>query len=178
MIRKATADDILAVGNLYDEAIDYEDTHIKYTSWKKGVYPTVETAKLGVNENALYVCEDENDGKLLAAVILDTNQPPEYEDVNWSVSADYGKVLVIHTLCVHPGYSGSGIGSAVVDFAKALAKEMNCVAVRLNTGTQNLIAARLYRKSGFYVVATKKILLNGKIPCNEQYFMEWHNADT
>lgn len=171
MIRKATTEDIIAVGKLYDEAIDYEDSRIKYTSWKKGVYPTVDTARLGVKNGSLYVYE--NDGEILASVILDTRQPPEYRKIRWGVEAEYNGALVIHTLCVRPKFSGGGIGSAIVDFAKSLAKEKGCVAIRLNTTTKNLHATHLYKKNGFSVAATKKILLNGQIHCNEHYFMEF-----
>lgn len=171
MIRKATPEDIIPVGKLYDEAIDYEDARIKYTSWQKGVYPTVDTARLGVKSDSLYVCEQ--DGVIIAAVILDTRQPPEYRRVDWGVEAGYNGALVIHTLCVSPKFSGGGVGSAIVDFAKALAKEMNCLTIRLNTTTKNLHATHLYKKNGFSVAATKKILLNGQIHCNEHYFMEF-----
>ena len=54
-----------------------------------------------------------------------------------------------------------------------LAKEKGCRAIRLNTTTRNLHATHLYKKNGFTVAATKKILLNGQIHCNEHYFMEF-----
>ena len=59
MIRKATKDDIILVAELYNTVLDYEDSHEKYTSWKKGIYPTVDTAKLGVKKNSLFVYESE-----------------------------------------------------------------------------------------------------------------------
>jgi hypothetical protein len=55
MIRKANKDDIETVAELYNIMIDYEDSHIKYTSWQKGIYPTAATARLGVKANTLYV---------------------------------------------------------------------------------------------------------------------------
>lgn len=171
IIRQATPEDVIHVAKLYDEAIDYEDARIKYTSWQKGVYPTADTAKLGVKNGSLYVLE--NDGAIIASVILDTKQPPEYKKVSWGVEAEYNGALVIHTLCVNPKFSGGGVGTALVDFAKSLAKEKGCLAVRLNTTTKNLHATHLYKKNGFKIAATKKILLNGQIHCNEHYFMEF-----
>lgn len=171
MIRKATKDDVLAVAALYEIMLDYEETHVKYTSWQRGIYPTVDTAKLGVKNGSLYVYE-END-KLIASVILDTKQPPEYRKIDWTVSAKYNQALVVHTLCVHPEYSGSGIGSAMVDFAKALARDTECLAIRLNTTSRNIHAAHLYEKNGFVVAAKQKILLNGQILCDEHLFMEF-----
>ena len=171
MIRKATKDDVVPVAELYDILLDYEETHEKFTSWEKGIYPTVDTAKLGVKKGSLYIYE--KDGRVLASVILDTTQPPEYKKIAWSVDAKYNQALVVHTLCVHPEHAGEGIGSAIVDFAKDLAKEKNCLAIRLNTTERNLHAAHLYEKNGFFVVGTQKILLNGQIPCDSHLFMEF-----
>ena len=171
MIRKATIDDVSAIAMLYNEAIDYEDSHVKYTSWRKGIYPTADTARFGVKNGSLYVFE--NDGKLLASVILDNRQPPEYREISWGASAKREEVLVIHTLCVHPECAGLGIGSEILDFAKQIATETNCKAIRLNTTSRNTLATRFYEKNGFNVVSKQKILLNGQIACNEHSFMEF-----
>ena len=171
MIRKATPQDVNAVAELYNKAIDYEDTHVKYTSWQKGVYPTADTARLGQKNSSLYVCEQ--DGRIVASVILDTRQPPEYKKIKWLIDAAYNQALVIHTLCVDPELSGSGIGSSIVDFAKQLAVERGCLSLRLNTTARNFLASRLYERNGFETVAAQKILLNGQIHCGEHLFMEY-----
>lgn len=171
MIRKATKEDIIPVAELYNEMLDYEEKNEKYTSWQKDIYPTVQTARLGVKKGSLYVYESNE--KILASVILDTIQPPEYENVRWSTAASYDKALVIHTLCVHPKYSGSGIGSDIVDFAKQLALKKACLSIRLNTTEQNLPARYLYEKKGFTVIATQRIMLDGLIPCSNHLFMEY-----
>ena len=171
MIRKATLNDIEAISDLYDIAIDYEDSHVKYTSWQKGIYPTADTARFGVKCDSLYVFED--GGKILASVILDTSQPPEYRNVSWSVKSGVHGALVIHTLCVHPECVGLGIGSKIVDFAKELASELNCSTIRLNTTSTNTLAYHFYEKNGFAIVAKQKMLLNGQIPCKEHLFMEF-----
>jgi len=170
MIRKANKDDIPAVAELYNIMIDYEDTHVKYTSWQKDIYPTAATARLGVKANTLYVIEE--DGSIVGSVILDTKQPPEYRKVSWSVDAKRGQALVIHTLCVMPEHSGGGLGTALVDLAKDVARESGCLCVRLNTSSRNLPAKHLYEKNGFYIAATEPMLLNGQIACGEHLFME------
>ena len=171
MIRKATPQDISAIATLYDKAIDYEDMHVKYTSWQKGIYPTEHTAELAQNNGSLFVCE-QND-RIVASVILDAHQPPEYRNIDWQVSATSQQVLVIHTLCVDPELAGSGIGSALIDFAKQLAKECNYLSIRLNTSVRNALAIHLYQKNGFEFIATQKMLLDGQIYCNEHLFMEY-----
>lgn len=173
MIRKATVDDIVAIAKLYDIMLDYEEKNVKLTSWKKGIYPTVDTARLGVKNGSMYLYEDEKRGILIASVILDTKQPPEYRHINWNADASRNQALVIHTLCVHPDYAGVGIGSAIVDLAKSVAIEKGCTAIRLNTTSRNVGAMHLYEKNGFKVVAKRPILLNGQIACEEHLFMEY-----
>ena len=171
MIRKANYNDVQKVAELYEKMLGYEETHVKYTSWQRGIYPTADTAKLGVKNSSLYVYEEGE--KILGAVILDTLQPPEYKKIKWGIAAKYNEALVIHTLCVCPESAGGGIGSAFVDFAKRLAKEKNCVCIRLNTTQKNSPAAKLYLKNGFSSVAAEKILLNGQIKCDSHLFFEF-----
>jgi len=172
MIRKATQKDIDAVAMLYNKAIDYEDTHKKYTSWKKGIYPTADTARLGVKNNSLYVFEE--DEKILGSVILDNRQPPEYKKASWNTCASNNEVLVIHTLCVDHENARIGIGTAIIEFAKKLAKESGCLTIRLNTTATNTHARQFYEKNGFSIASTQNILLNGQITCGEHLFMEFN----
>ena len=109
----------------------------------------------------------------MASVILDTNQPPEYRNITWGIDAKHNEVLVIHTLCVHPECAGAGVGSAIVEFAKEIAKQKACLAIRLNTTSRNSLAIRLYEKNDFVIVTNQKMLLNGQIACNEHSFMEF-----
>ncbi len=172
MIRKATQNDILPVAKLYEMALDYEETHKKYTSWQRGIYPTADTAKAGVKRETLYVLENET-GELCGAVILDSNQPPEYREIAWSEKLRHNEVLVIHTLCVSTKHTGEGVGSALLDFAKELAKEKGCNSIRLNTTSKNTPALRFYEKNGFTVAAEKEILLNGQIKCQSHLFLNY-----
>ncbi len=171
MIRKATAEDIQSVARLYEKMLDYEDENVKYTSWQRGIYPTADTARAGVKHESLYVLEE--NGEILASAVLDKRQPPEYRQAKWSIFAANNEVLVIHTLCVDPEYAGSGIGSAMVVFSKQLANKLGCTCIRLNTTERNTPAASLYKKNGFIVADTKKILLNGQISCGKHLFMEF-----
>ena len=59
------------------------------------------------------------------------------------------KIMVIHTLTVDPKAAGKGIGSAFVDFYEKLAKQENCIALRLDTNARNTGARALYNKLGY-----------------------------
>lgn len=146
MIRKAAAEDISFVEEIYNEITSNEEI-IKFTQWMKGLYPTVLTAQKSFEEGALFVSE--NDGVITGAVILNHEQPEEYKKLKWSIEAEGEKVLVIHTLCIKPSFSKMGLGQKFIIFAENYAKELGCTAIRLDTNDKNIPGAKLYKKMGY-----------------------------
>ena len=146
MIRKAAAEDISFVEEIYNEITSNEEI-IKFTQWMKGLYPTVLTAQKSFEEGTLFVSE--NDGVITGAVILNHEQPEEYKKLKWSIEAEGEKVLVIHTLCIKPSFSKMGLGQKFIIFAENYAKELGCTAIRLDTNDKNIPGAKLYKKMGY-----------------------------
>lgn len=146
MIRKAAAEDISFVEEIYNEITSNEEI-IKFTQWMKGLYPTVLTAQKSFEEGALFVSE--NDGVITGTVILNHEQPEEYKKLKWSIEAEGEKVLVIHTLCIKPSFSKMGLGQKFIIFAENYAKELGCTAIRLDTNDKNIPGAKLYKKMGY-----------------------------
>ena len=146
MIRKAVAEDISFVEEIYNEITSNEEI-IKFTQWMKGLYPTVLTAQKSFEEGALFVSE--NDGVITGAVILNHEQPEEYKKLKWSIEAEGEKVLVIHTLCIKPSFSKMGLGQKFIIFAENYAKELGCTAIRLDANDKNVPGANLYKKMGY-----------------------------
>ena len=171
MVRKATQHDISAIAALYDAVIDYQNANGGYMSWIKGVYPTKKTADDALTLDKLYVFD--SNGKIAGSVILDCIQGADYELLNWQTKYDTREALVIHTLCVAPDFMGMGIASEMLTFAKELARELNCASIRLATNSKNSGAISLYEKNGFSIVGYEKALLDGKISCPRQCFMEY-----
>ena len=171
MIRKAEEKDISLIAELYDTVIDYQNANGSYMSWKKGIYPTVETAELGFSLGTLYV--HDNGTQIGGSVILDCNQSEEYYSIDWKTKNDPRNALVIHTLCVAPEHMGMGIATEMLTFAKELAASLNCASIRLATNLKNLGAISLYEKNGFSIVAYGRVLLDSKIECPKQCFMEY-----
>ena len=171
MIRKATEKDTAAIAILYDKVIDYQKANGSYMSWIKNVYPTEQTAIDACESDTLYVFEE--DGNIKGSVILDCDQPSEYDNISWKTKSDFKKALIIHTLCVDPDYMGLGIASEMLTYSKELAKSIDCVSIRLATNSKNIIAITLYEKNGFSIVGYDKVLLDGKISCPKQCFMEY-----
>ena len=58
-IRKAAWGDLGEIARLYDTLNDYLESHVNYPGWKKGIYPTQEDARKGIEENALFVAVEQ-----------------------------------------------------------------------------------------------------------------------
>jgi ribosomal protein S18 acetylase RimI-like enzyme len=171
MIRKATSNDINLIAQLYDRVIDYQAKNGGYMSWIKNVYPTENTAILALELDTLYVYD--SDEIIAGSVILDCIQPDDYNALNWKTSSDTRGAVIVHTLCVDPNYMGMGIATEMLSFAKELAKQLNCSSIRLATNSKNIGAINLYEKNGFTIIGYEKALLDGKIKCPRQCFMEY-----
>ncbi len=167
MIRKATQNDINSVADIYDRLIDYESKTVSYTGWKKGVYPTSHEPETTVPLGTMYVCEE--NGKVLASMIINSNQADAYREMPWKYKACDENVLVIHTLCVDPEEKGKGIGSAMVGFAKEYAVQNGFEVIRIDTGVTNLPAQKMYEKLGFEKVGTKHVMHHGVLPIELLY---------
>lgn len=170
MIRLALPADLDGIEAGYEEHFAYEAAHEAYTVWKKGVYPTRQTAADAIATGTLYVYEDH--GEILASVIVDQNQPEKYQDISWKIAVAPSQVLVIHTLAVRPSKAGKGLGSAMVDYIDALAREKGCKVLRLDTGSQNIPAVNLYTKKGFTIVASSAMKVGGVVPHSGHLFLE------
>lgn len=170
MIRKATAQDIDQVQEVYLELLQYEQEHGAYTVWKAGVYPTKETAEESFLNGNLYVME--RDGKICASIIINQIQPEEYGNIKWKYQIEPDRVLVVHLLCVRPSMAGCGIGKDMVQFAVKEAGRSGCRAVRLDTGAQNKPAVSLYEKLGFELAGTAAMDVGGLISHDNHLFYE------
>lgn len=154
MIRIATLEDILEIEKIYNEILDYEEQTVSYTNWQKGLYPTVDYAQCAIDNNTMFVGEDEKG--IYGCVVLNSIQPKEYENISWITKAEPEEIMVIHTLCIRPSASGKGKARSMVEFSENYAKEKGYKVIRLDTYEGNIPAASLYPKIGYVYVGTTK----------------------
>lgn len=125
-IRRATFDDLDSLVEIEIDAFS--------TPWSQAALGV----ELSVNDTARYFVA-EKDGKIIG----------------------YGGMWVIideahiTNLAVLTEYRGQGVGQALVDALKDQAREENCRAATLEVRLSNLIARRLYEKSGFAPVGIR-----------------------
>lgn len=162
MIRLAKKEDLTAVTEIYDAVLDREAADVNYTNWQKGLYPTGKTAEGAYQDGTLYL--KEQDGRISATVILNHIQNAEYSKLPWKYAAEGKEVLVIHTLAVHPDFWGQGIAKEMVKFSEELAREKQCLVVRLDTYVGNAPAVALYESLGYRIAGIEDFLFQGVIP--------------
>lgn len=159
MIRKATMQDIPAVAALYEAIHGEEEAGRTTTGWIRGVYPTRKTAEIALEQEELYVLEE--DGEVLAAARLNREQVDVYAQVPWLYEAAEDQVFVLHTLVVSPAASGRGLGSRFVAFYEDLARNLGCPVLRMDTNERNAIARRMYKKLGYREAGIAPCVFNG-----------------
>ena len=128
MIRLANELDLPAVAAIYEAILDHEDaTGIHYTGWQRGAYPTADTARSIFDAGTLYVGVDET-GSVWGSMNLNGQQLPEYQNGAWTIPSE---------------------DRQMVAFAEDTARRQGKAVLRLDTGTENLPANRMYPALGY-----------------------------
>ena len=159
MIRKATADDLPQVGEIYDRILAKEERGEARIGWVRDVYPTPAVALEALEAGELFVLEDA--GRVAAAARINRRQVPVYADAAWRYpDAPAEQVMVLHTLTVDPEAAGRGLGTAFVRFYESYALAQGCPYLRMDTNEVNAAARALYARLGYREA--------GIVPCTFQ----------
>lgn len=136
-----------AIAATYDELFAFEAEHGSISNWQEGAYPTRATVDEAIGRGWMWVGVE--GGTVLASMVLNSRQPPEYESVRWSWKAVPAKVLVVHALVVPPSAAGHGYGQAMLDFALAWGHSHGRLVCRLDTWVGNKPAQALCQRANF-----------------------------
>lgn len=151
MFRKAEQNDLETIAEIYDKIIETNPS----VGWKKGIYPTIDTAReaLGCDELFVY-CDDEG---VAAAARINKTQVEDYKKAKWEYAAPDDEVMVMHTLVVDPDRRGGGIGKKFLAFYEDYALKNGCKYLRIDTNEKNEFARAMYARHGYHEV--------GIVPC-------------
>ena len=69
-------------------------------------------------------------------------------------------------------FRNQGIGSLILENLISIASKLQLSSISLEVNEENLPAIHLYEKNGFSIVEYNAALLDGKIECPRQCFME------
>ena len=159
MIRKATAQDLCVISDIYEAIHSCEEQGLTTIGWIRGVYPTASTARASLERDDLFV--EEIAGEIVAAAIINQTQVPVYADAAWKHPAPDEEVMVLHTLTVSPCHTGHGYGKQFVTFYEQYALEHGCHYLRMDTNVINKNARRLYQTLGYAEIGIVPCEFNG-----------------
>ena len=159
IIRKARENDIAAVTAIFERILDEEEAGRVSIGWRRGVYPTGETAAEAFEQGDLFVMEVA--GNIVAAMRINREQVPEYKNCRWDHPADDHEIMVAHTLVVDPAAAGRGYGRRMIAFYEQYAREHHCPCLRMDTNAINTRARALYRKLGYKEIGITPCVFNG-----------------
>lgn len=159
MIRKALLSDLDAICTVYDAVHDGEEAGLTTIGWVRNIYPTRDTARQGICADDLFVLVE--GGVVLACARINQIQVEEYKNANWSFDAADNKVMVLHTLAVHPKTAHRGLGTRFMAFYEEYAARMGCTCLRMDTNMRNTVARTLYKKLGYTEASIIPCTFNG-----------------
>lgn len=163
MIRPAQAQDLPAIAAIYEAILDLEDTRsASFTNWQRGKYPTLDTARQALQAGTLFTAEE--NGEVYGCVNLNGEQLPEYAKIPWQYPAQDSEVGVIHTLVIHPAWSGRGKARELVQFCEDHCRQQGKRVIRLDTYIKNLPANTMYPRLGYRFAGTSEFLFQGFLP--------------
>lgn len=154
-IRKCRTEEITEVGAFYDTVVEYLDSHTNYPKWQYKIYPSEEYVRAMTAEGFQYICKE--DGKTVAAFVLNRDPEGDYDRGRWSVDLQDGEYMVIHALAVEPDLHGTGLGKKIVEFCIDTARNSGFRAIRLDIVPDNHPAKHLYESVGFTYVGDEDV---------------------
>jgi GNAT superfamily N-acetyltransferase len=144
-IRRGDLDDVPALLEMYDEAVEWMVSRGNTGQWGTEPFSTqpdrVAGVRVTVREGDLWLAEV--DGKPVGALILDDHAP------HYATPVDEPE-LYVRLLLVSRKHAGAKIGTALLDFATEQARARDVSLMRLDSyagGTGDLI--RYYVRHGF-----------------------------
>ena len=152
MIRKAVMADLDAVDRLYNELHDAKEAGVIPVIWRRGIYPSRETALEALERDDLFVLE--KDGRIIGSAVINQIQDDVYAGAPWQYDVPDDQVCVLHTLMISPAEFGKGYARAFIDFYQSYAEEHGCTELRIDTNDRNSPAQAMYLRHGFQKIAT------------------------
>lgn len=159
MIRKATIEDIDQIVKIYEHIHDEIELGKVDIGWIRGVYPTKQTALSAIENQDMFVEED--NGVIVAAAKINQEQVDDYTKASWQYDVDNDQVMVLHTLVVDPYIKSQGYGTQFVSFYEDYALQHGCHYLRMDTNAKNKKARSLYKKLGYQEISIVPCIFNG-----------------
>ena len=147
IIRNANHNDIVALDALFGEASATIAT-LGIDQWQNG-YPSLSVIREDIDRDRAFVVE--KDGLVVGTFVLITDGEPTYDrifDGAWQ-TGDGDNYVAIHRVAISVACRGSGISTALLDYAARVAQSLARSSLRIDTHRGNVVMRRMLEKHGF-----------------------------
>jgi GNAT superfamily N-acetyltransferase len=147
IIRKANRADLDALDALFSEARSTIAT-LGIDQWQNG-YPSPTVIGEDIDKGRAYVVEI--DGNIAATFVLITDGEPTYDrifDGTWR-TGDTDDYVAIHRVAISVARRGSGLSTAVLNYAADAAKSLGRASLRIDTHRGNVVMRRMLERHDF-----------------------------
>lgn len=154
-IRRATDNDVSQIIPLLD------DTAKIHAKIRPDIFKNKTIEEIRNNLEEMMTLDDNNiilvaeDKQVIKGIII-----CKIRNIENHINLKNARVLWVNEICVNQKYRRTGIGSALIEKAKEIAKENNCVRLELNCWELNENAIKFYKNLG---LTTQKRVMEIKI---------------
>jgi GNAT superfamily N-acetyltransferase len=141
MIRKGDLADVGILDGIARRVA--EELHASGVDQWSSTYPGAREFVADAVAGALHV--DEIDGRIVGSISILPERDPAYDAVVWAGR----RSLVVHRLMVDPSWRLRGVGTGLLAFAIATAKDAGADSLKVDTHPDNLRMRRLLESHGF-----------------------------
>ena len=142
IIRKATSNDVSQIVPLLDDTAKIH-TEIRPDVFKSKTIKEIKNnlEEMMLDENNIILLSEDN--QIINGIII-----CKIRNIENHINLKNAKVLWISEICVNKEYRRNGIGSALIEKAKEIARENNCVRLELNCWELNKDTIKFYESVG------------------------------
>ena len=133
--------------NLYKEVIESVNLTEVRLGWNIDIYPDATFINSAISKGEMCVIRDE--GKIVAAAVLNHSVNPEYADINWEIKGPNDRLATIHALAVLPQKQGSKTSYRMLSDIEDYCRKSGDLGIHLDVIDTNTPAYKLYIRNGY-----------------------------
>ena len=154
-IREAELRDLDELMKFYKKMCEFLGRKSFLPNGNKGGFPSRKMVEDAIQQHDQFIGEE--DGRIMAAYIMDHECNQIYDTVQWQIKADRNEIMILHALRVLPEYAGRGYSKKLVEHAIQRAKAQRQRAIRLDCIEGNDVPQKMYMSFGFHYIDTVEI---------------------
>ena len=148
IIRKTTSADLDALMDIFDEA-RATIAALGIDQWQNG-YPSRDVITEDISKERSYTVEV--DSTPCGTFVLVDDGEITYDHIyngHWLTGDESDDYVAIHRVAISVSRRGSGISTAIIDYAAQYARSLGRTSLRIDTHEGNVVMRRMLEKHGF-----------------------------